>query len=62
MEVSSVVSCLQEYNGGYPKLGVPFLGVVIIRTIVYWGLCWGTLILGNYHVALVCILQLRKLK
>ena len=26
------------------------LGVPIIRIIVYWGLYWGTLILGNYHV------------
>ena len=26
--------------GSCPKLGVPFLGVPIIRTIVFWGLCW----------------------
>ena len=26
------------------------LGVPIIRTIVYWGLHWGPLILGNYHL------------
>ena len=31
------------------NLGVPF-GVLIIRTIVYWGLYWGPFILGNYHV------------
>ena len=36
--------------GGFPKLGVPLLGVPIIRTIVFWGLYWGPLILGNYHV------------
>ena len=24
--------------GDFPKLGVPFLGVPIIRTIVFWGL------------------------
>ena len=30
-------------NQGY------LLGVPIIRTIVYWGLYGGTLILGNYH-------------
>ena len=35
--------------GDFPKLGVPFLGVPIIRTIVFWGLYWGPLILGNYH-------------
>ena len=27
-----------------------FLGVPIIRTIVYLGLYWGPLILGNYHI------------
>ena len=30
-------------------IGVP-LGVPIIRIIVYWGLYWGPLILGNYHI------------
>ena len=35
--------------GRFPKLGGTYLGVPIIRTIVYWGLYWGTLILGNYH-------------
>ena len=30
--------------GGFPKLGVPFLGVPIIRTTVYWGPFWGPLI------------------
>ena len=29
---------------------IPFWGVPIIRTIVYWGLYWGPLILGNYHI------------
>ena len=28
-----------------------FLEIPIIRTIVYWGLYWGPLILGNYHKA-----------
>ena len=27
-----------------------FLGVPIIRIIIYWGLYWGPLILGNYHI------------
>ena len=39
-----------EHVGGFPKLGVPFFGIPIIRTIVCRGLCWGSLILGNYHV------------
>ena len=38
--------------GDFPKLGVPFLGVPIIRTIVFWGLHWGPPILGNYHFPL----------
>ena len=34
------------------KVGVlgTFLGVPIIRTIVFWGLYWGPPILGNYQV------------
>ena len=36
---------------GFPKLGVPFSGVPIIRTILFWGLYWGPLILGNYHLS-----------
>ena len=36
---------------GFPKFRGTILGVPIIRTIVYWGLYWGTLILGNYHLA-----------
>ena len=39
-------------NGSFLKLGVPFLGVPIIRTIVFWGLYRGPLILGNYQIAL----------
>ena len=26
------------------------MGVPIIRTIVFWGLYWDALILGNYHI------------
>ena len=33
--------------GIFPKLCVPFLGVPIIRSILFWGLYWGPLILGN---------------
>ena len=33
-----------------PKLGVPFLGVSIVRIIVFWGLYWGSFILGNYQL------------
>ena len=34
----------------FPKIRGTFLGVPIIRTIVFWGLYWGPLILGNYHM------------
>ena len=31
----------QKWGGGFPKLGVPFWGVPIIRIIVFWGLILG---------------------
>ena len=37
---------------GFPKIMGTFLGAPILRTIVYWGPCWGTLILGNFHLVL----------
>ena len=40
---------------GFPKIRGTFLGVPIIRTIVYWGLYWGTLILGNYHMSFIIL-------
>ena len=27
-----------------------FLGVPIIRIMIYWGLYWGPPVLGNYHL------------
>ena len=38
------------YMGGFPKIEDTILGVPIIRTIVFWGVHWGSLILGNYHI------------
>ena len=35
---------------GIPKIRGAILGVPIIRTIVFWGKNWGSLILGNYHM------------
>ena len=37
---------------GFPKIRGTLLGVPVIRIIVFWGLYWGSLILGNYHVRL----------
>ena len=34
----------------FPKIRGTLLGVPIIRTIVFWGLYWGSQILGNYHI------------
>ena len=34
----------------FPKNRGTFLGVPIIRTIVFLGLYWGPLVLGNYHI------------
>ena len=39
----------------FPKIRGTFLGVPIIRNIVFWGLYWGPLILGNYHTFQPCI-------
>ena len=36
--------CFLEW--GFPKIRGTILGVPIIRTIVYWGLYWGPLLLG----------------
>ena len=35
---------------GFPKIRGTLLGVPIIRIIVFWGLYWGPLILGNYQI------------
>ena len=35
---------------GFPKIRGTILGVPIIRIIVFWGLYWGSPILGNYHL------------
>ena len=36
----------------FPKIRGTLLGVPILRIIVYRGLYWGPLILGNYHLNL----------
>ena len=44
-----VPRCWAPY-GGFPKLGVPFLGGPYNKdcSLLFWGLYWGP-ILGNYH-------------
>ena len=36
---------------GFPKITGTILGTHIIRTIVFWGLFWDYLVLGNCHIA-----------
>ena len=36
--------------GDWQKLGAPFWGPPIIRSIIYWDLDWGPPLYGNYHV------------
>ena len=37
---------------GFPKIRGAFLVVPIIRIIIFWGLDWGPLTLGNYQMDL----------
>ena len=39
--------------GDFPKLGVPFLGVPIIRTIVFWGSTLGSPYFGKLPYVMV---------
>ena len=48
--VSNVAILITAKYGSFLQLRVPFFGVPIIGIIVYWGLYWGPLILGNYHM------------
>ena len=43
-------SVRSQARWGVPKIRDTLLSVPILRTIVYWGLDWGTLILGNYQM------------
>ena len=44
------------YIGGFPKFRGTIMGVAPkVRTIVFWGLYWGPLIVGNYqYVPMQC--------
>ena len=49
------------FKWGFPKIRGTFLGVPIIRTIVYWDLYWGPLILGSYQIGVTSNHVPRKL-
>ena len=46
---SAKLSCMVK-NGGFPKLRGTVLGVPVLRTVVFWGLYWGSSVLGNYRM------------
>ena len=48
--LASSLNCWSFQIWDFPKIRGTFLGVPIIRIIVFWGLCWGPLVLGNYHM------------
>ena len=37
---------------GVPKIGVPFVGILTVRIVVFCGLYYGFLVYGNYHIVL----------
>ena len=39
---------------GFPKIRGTLLGIPTKRTLVHWGLYWGSLVLGNFHVEARC--------
>ena len=44
-----MASASEPLKWGFPKIRGTLLGVQIIRIIVFWGLYWGHLMLGNYQ-------------
>ena len=51
MPMAKAVGCTASPTWRFPKIRVTTLGVPIRRTVVYEGLHWGPLILGNYHMS-----------
>ena len=49
--VETLILGMSQIYGGFPKLGGTILGVPSIRIIVFEGVYWGPLILGNYHIS-----------
>ena len=41
--------------GGFPKLGIPSLGIPLIRTAAFGGLNWGLPLLGQHRGFLLCL-------
>ena len=41
---------LPKMLGGFPIVRGPFLGIPIIRTIIFWGSMLGIPYFGNYHL------------
>ena len=43
--------------GEIPKNRGTFLGVPILRAIVFWGVYWGPLVLGEHHLGIQGLLK-----
>ena len=54
---SRVASNRRPQIWGFPKIRGTLLGVPITRIIVFRGLYWGSLILGNYHLNAIIFVQ-----
>ena len=52
LQLREAAECLLEakWHMGFPTIMGTFLGVPIIRIVVYWGRYWGPPILGIYHM------------
>ena len=44
---------------GFPIIRGTHLGIPIIRAIVFWGLYWVSLLLGNYHMYILTTPEIR---
>ena len=56
MAIRQVPLLLRIFIWEFPKIRGTILEVPSIRVIVFWGLYWGPLILGNYRLG-KCILM-----
>ena len=41
---------VSKLKWGFPKIRGTILGVPLLGIVIFWGLSWGPLILGNYQI------------
>ena len=61
MNIGTLLEICAEFKWDFPKIRGTIWGVPIIRTIVFWGLYWGSLILGNYHIGMIMMIYMDPL-